>query len=411
MLGSIPLAFLAATASAASISARADPLRPRWQPGSTPIRGVNLGSQFIVEPWMASDAWRDMGCGSAPDEWTCVQTLGQEKADAAFKKHWESWVTKDDISKIASLKLNTIRIPVGFWIKEDLVDRGSEHYPKGGLPYLDKIVGWASDAGLQVIIDLHGGPGSQSKDQSFTGHSTSNPGFYTSANFERANKFLEWMAERIHKNNAYRNVYALQVMNEPVHADNEFGSQAAAMIKDFYPAAWSRIRNREKSLGVAAKDQLNIMFMGDSWGSGNPASNLPSDHSLMSTDDHKYYKWDPKFGGQSTRQDYISAACSDNDHGSSVVGEWSLQVATDDGDDKNWSPKNNDNNQDLKKFYQQFWGAQAQAYEKAGGWVFWSWKCNWIGGFSEYRWCYEAAVDTGVIPKDATSAKSVSPCK
>ena len=140
-----------------------------WLPATLPIRGVNLGSQFIIEPWMANDAWTSMGCGGTNDEWKCVEAIGQEAADAAFASHWDTWTTEEDIKQIASYGLNTIRVPVGFWLKEDLV-YGDEHYPKGGLEYLDRLVGWARDAGLYVIMDLHGGPGSQYPNQQFTGH-------------------------------------------------------------------------------------------------------------------------------------------------------------------------------------------------------------------------------------------------
>lgn len=37
-------------------------VKPRSLPSNLPIRGVNLGSQFIVEPWMATDEWNSMGC-------------------------------------------------------------------------------------------------------------------------------------------------------------------------------------------------------------------------------------------------------------------------------------------------------------------------------------------------------------
>jgi aryl-phospho-beta-D-glucosidase BglC (GH1 family) len=130
---------------------------------------VNLGSQFIIEPWMANDEWNSMGCGGTNDEWKCVEAIGQEAADAAFATHWDTWVTKEDIDQIVSYGLNTIRVPVGFWIKEDLV-YDNEFYPRGGLEYLDRLVGWAKDAGLYVIMDLHGGPGSQYPNQQFTGH-------------------------------------------------------------------------------------------------------------------------------------------------------------------------------------------------------------------------------------------------
>ncbi|OTA94889.1 glycoside hydrolase family 5 protein [Hypoxylon sp. CO27-5] len=358
----------------------------RWLPSGSKVRGVNLGSQFIIEPWMAHDEWQSMGCGNANDEWQCVQALGQEKADAAFKKHWDTWTTQDDISQIKSLGLN-----FGYWIREDLVNDG-EHFPRGGLQYLDRLVGWCADAGIYVIMDLHGGPGAQFPNQQYTGHGVSNPGFYTKDNYERAYKFLEWMAERIHTNNNYRTVGTLEVINEPVHA-GDYPSQAADMVANYYPNAWTRIRN--------AEDKLNDK----SWGSGDPSSHLP-DKTLALYDDHRYYKWDGSV--QTTKDGYISAACNDNRGGSDViVGEWSISVAD--------SVESNDefgikNRPDQVDWYRKYWAAQVQTFEKSGGWVFWAWKCNWIGGMDEWRWCYKSAVAAGVIPKDAGSAASLSPC-
>lgn len=112
-----------------------------------------------------------MDCGTLNDEWSCVKALGQHEADFAFARHWNTWITKDDICEIADLGLNTIRIPVGFWIEENLVHK-DEFYPRGGLQYLDRLVGWVSQAGLHVIIDLHSAPGVQYPRQQFTGHAS-----------------------------------------------------------------------------------------------------------------------------------------------------------------------------------------------------------------------------------------------
>lgn len=142
----------------------------RWLPDGRKVRGVNLGSHFIIEPWMAKDSWNKMGCGDFHDEWTCVENLTQQLADTKFQQHWNTWITREDIQLIKNYGLNTIRVPVGFWINETLVDRTQEFYPQGGLPYLDRLVGWAAEADLYVIIDLHGAPGSQALNSSFTGH-------------------------------------------------------------------------------------------------------------------------------------------------------------------------------------------------------------------------------------------------
>ncbi|KAI1141658.1 glycoside hydrolase family 5 protein [Hypoxylon sp. FL0543] len=383
-------------------SAESSQSSKRWLQGGK-VRGVNLGSQFIIEPWMAHDEWQKMGCGSANDEWQCVQALGQDKADAAFKQHWETWTTQDDITQIKKLGLNTVRIPVGYWIFDDLVYDG-EYFPRGGIDYLDKLVGWCADAGIYVIMDLHGGPGAQFPNQQYTGHGVSKPGFYTQDNYERAYKFLERMTERIHTNNTYRTVGTLEVINEPVHS-SDYPSQAADLVANYYPNAWNRIRNAEDKLNIAADKRINIQMMDKSWGSGDPSSHLPDKTGAL-YDDHKYYKWDGSV--KTTKDGYISAACNDNRGGNNViVGEWSLSVAD--------SVQSNDefgiaNRPDQAGWYKQYWAAQVQTFEKSGGWVFWSWKCNWIGGMNEWRWCYKSAVAAGAIPEDAGSAASLSPC-
>ena len=110
---------------------------------------------------MASNEWSTMGCGSTASEFDCVSMLGQAAANTAWAKHWSTWTTQADITKMVSYGLNAIRIPVGYWIREDLVYSNSEHFPQGGLQYLEQICGWASDAGMYIIIDLHGAPGAQ----------------------------------------------------------------------------------------------------------------------------------------------------------------------------------------------------------------------------------------------------------
>ena len=79
------------------------------------IRGVNLGSLFVFEPWIASDIWNDM-CGSeTQSEFDCGLKLGQEQTNSVFQNHWGTWYTQDDFDQMAQYGLNTVRIPVGYW--------------------------------------------------------------------------------------------------------------------------------------------------------------------------------------------------------------------------------------------------------------------------------------------------------
>ena len=86
----------------------------------------------------------------------------------------------------------------------------------------------------------------------------SSPGFYVDYQYERAYKFLEWMANIIHTNSNYRRVGMLEIVNEPVHHGN---SQTESMRKTYYPTAWARIRAAEAALNVSADNRLHIQMM------------------------------------------------------------------------------------------------------------------------------------------------------
>ena len=133
----------------------------KWLPGKTPIRGVNLGSQFVLEPWMAQNEWPNvLNCDAngQPSEFDCVLHLGQSTANTNFANHWKSWITQNDILTMSEYGLNTIRIGVGYWMDEslkyprqvyhysyqDIVSRltqPSEYFPEGGIQYLSQICG------------------------------------------------------------------------------------------------------------------------------------------------------------------------------------------------------------------------------------------------------------------------------
>jgi glucan 1,3-beta-glucosidase len=86
----------------------------------------------------------------ANDEANAPQILGS---------HWDNWVSQDDFQRIASVGMNMVRIPIGYWA----FDNSNSPYVKGAADYLDKAIGWARSTSppLKVIIDLHGAPGSQ----------------------------------------------------------------------------------------------------------------------------------------------------------------------------------------------------------------------------------------------------------
>lgn len=130
---------------------------------------------------MATSEWKSMGCEGANSEFDCVMKLGQDNANTAFKKHWETYITEDDLDTMKGYGLNTIRVPVGYWIIEDLVFKDSEHFPQGAIQYLDRLAGWAAAKNIFVILDLHGAPGAQEPNQPFTGQVSHPSNFFLQA--------------------------------------------------------------------------------------------------------------------------------------------------------------------------------------------------------------------------------------
>jgi len=93
-------------------------LQKRFLPSSygndkNKIRGVNLVSLFVLENWLANDVFSGLGC-NAKSEFDCVSSLhDQAKANAGFRRHWDTWVTAADFKQMVSYGLNTVRIPIG----------------------------------------------------------------------------------------------------------------------------------------------------------------------------------------------------------------------------------------------------------------------------------------------------------
>ncbi|KAL8331292.1 hypothetical protein RB593_001973 [Gaeumannomyces tritici] len=105
----------------------------RWLSASGKLRGVNLGSLFIVEPWMMWSEWAaGMGCEvkDKNSEFDCMTKLGQSEGDRKFKEHWGNFIKEADFNEMIDSGLNTVRIPLGYWMMEEIVYWDSEHFPR-----------------------------------------------------------------------------------------------------------------------------------------------------------------------------------------------------------------------------------------------------------------------------------------
>lgn len=182
------------------------------------------------------EQWFNASAGNDPnviDEWTLMQHLG-DNAASVMKEHYATYVTESDIATLASAGVNHLRVPLGesplprrgegesqtlrearrllmripittttfrsagFWTFIDTT--GDEPYLAGiQKPYLENLLEWAYKHKMYVVLDMHGMPGSQNGEIT-SGHKTTNPTFYQTANLARANATVdavlgEWVSE------------------------------------------------------------------------------------------------------------------------------------------------------------------------------------------------------------------------
>src|SRR5258708_32760554 len=83
--------------------------------------------------------------------------LGPERAKAFWTAYRDTYIRQDDIRFVKSVGFNTVRIPLHYalFMTADGTIAGE------GWALLDRVLGWAREAGLYVISDLPAAPGGQ----------------------------------------------------------------------------------------------------------------------------------------------------------------------------------------------------------------------------------------------------------
>lgn len=71
----------------------------------------------------------------------------------ATKEHFESFITEEDIKKIASWGMDHVRLPIDYMVIED--EENPLHYKEEGFTYIDQCIKWCEENNLNIILDLH----------------------------------------------------------------------------------------------------------------------------------------------------------------------------------------------------------------------------------------------------------------
>ncbi len=338
------------------------------KPTPAKIHGVNLGGWLVLEKWIKPTLFAGE---SAPDEYSLSQALGKAKAAALLEKHRETWITADDFKWLAAHGINSVRLPVGYWVAEENAPFIS------GLATMDFAFRAAKDNGLSVLLDLHGVPGSQNGwDHSGRQGEIAWPS--GKENLAHTLRVIEDLAARCQ---GYDNLLGIELVNEPRD------TIPLEFLKSYYTEGYQRIRKhlRPERAAVVIHDSFRPaewdQFMSD------------ADYQNVILDTHLYQC----FSDEDRQRDIhsqIEVAVVERKqqldkmrkHHACIVGEWSLGLP----------PKSLEGLDPLARdaALRAFGAAQLLSYESTGGWYFWTYRTEEGGG-----WNFRDCVDRGWLPK------------
>jgi len=425
------------------------------------IYGVNLGSWLLLEPWMLPDEWVSMGgeiCSNCNDCIASEFALTQKypnTADEIFDKHWQSWFTHADVQRLKDLGINTVRIPLGYWLVEPLVEEG-EYYPKGGMLRLKEGLKWLKEAGIVAILDHHALPGVAAENQMFAGRCTSDVQFYTPKNYHRALIWTAVMTFFSHVDPDFESAFSIEAINEPLMNANltpglgqfqkdfvqtvravedilgisstpdyyssgnitatmqkaaavgEYSDEIKSVLMDSAPVLFQMLLKYGSPEMIfeflcPGNQPLTTNFMDVTWQYNNPSNPADAKDGPQTYDDHLYYS----FGGVAdpNPKAYLTSICNLNrvERAGKLrntplwFGEWSISTnfnATD-------------------EFLKQWADAQKLMYSKSSGWIFWSFKIEDSASAKglQRQWSYFKGVDLGYLTKDPAAYNDPNVCE
>ena len=180
-------------------------------------QGVNLGSWFVHENWMTPSVFT---CASGPKiaEFDIASGWGNTtNARAVLEHHWDTFINQSDFQYLASIGINTVRLPIGYWSLGPMYCQGTPFEPFADVytnawSRVVRAINWAGESGIGVLVDLHGAPGSQNG-QPHSGISDGQARLFGNAtNLQMTVNVLEFLVQQLA---SVTNVIGIQLINEP----------------------------------------------------------------------------------------------------------------------------------------------------------------------------------------------------
>ncbi|KAF8810115.1 glycoside hydrolase [Phlegmacium glaucopus] len=337
-------------------------------------QSVNLGSWFVHEKWMTPSLF---SCASGRQEAEIDIAYGWWSIDNArivLERHWDTFINETDFQYLASIGINTVRLPIGYWnLGPDFMQGTAFEFVaqvyRDCWPRIVRAINQAGHFGIGVLVDLHGAVGSQNGQH----HSGISDGatnlFSVPSNMDKTVDVLTFLAQKLAGVN---NVVGIQILNEPQYVDS---------LTDFYSRAIARIRE-------APLAETLPLYLHDGFDLDRFSDYIVGRTDFVVQDHHSYFVFTDSDRLEKASQHTANVQGGIADSLSRVSGRQRRNLVIDE-----WScaltQESLQNEDDVDQVRKDFCTTQLNVYRNTtAGWSFWSYKKE----ACDPDWCFLAAV-------------------
>ena len=386
------------------------------------IKGVNLGNWLVLEKWMSPALFEGT---TAEDEYYLPAQLSREVYEARIRIHRSEYITERDFATIRRIGLNTVRIPVPYFIF------GDRPPFIGCIEELDHAFAWAEKYDLKILIDLHTAPLGQ--------NGFDNGGICGVCRWSQTPEEVEFVLdvlEKLAKRYGHRKgLFGITPINEPVTepmwsfmkvterypaADPKLAEGTAPntleFLREFYTDAYDRIRKHvDSGCYVVFHDAFQLHAWKDFLTQAKFENIILDTHQYLMMAEMDGCEQSVEGYKRYIEEHYAKEIAQVQQYVDVVVGEWcmfnSYAVGVDTKGGQS-SLNGMDFSENVEKFtpeekkeiYREIVGAQLDAWKKGSGYFYWSYKLlldtvnepNWIGWDA---WDLGKCADQGWFPE------------
>ncbi len=251
------------------------------------LRGMNLGGWLVPEGYMLHIS----GYGSPSSiRKMIVDLVGSENAEAFYREYEANYVTEEDIARIASWGMNSIRLPFNYRMLSPEDQPGV--FLEEGFAVFDRVLEWCRKYRLYLILDMHCAPGGQNAGNISDSDGKTARLWTTKANQDRTVEIWRKIAER-YADEVWIGGYDL--LNEPV-------------LPSGYSNSALRSLYRRIAEAIREVDKNHLLFIEGNWYATDFNQLGPPIDNNMAYSFHKYWS----STSASTIQSYLALRTQQN---------------------------------------------------------------------------------------------------